>query len=241
MQKWTFLILIFFYGCGEDSIVIDDFDLGSEFLPILEEGAELLYQVDQKIYSNEGRDIIEESFFQREEAILSEMESDNEGSMRLDIFRSKNGAEPWSYHGAINYEVNNLQSIFTSLDNQRIVNLTFPIEVGKKWDGLAFIEDNISKTVNGYEMDYYEGWEFEILGVDETFGEYSNVLTVQMADYENAIQRRRVIEKYEYGVGLIYQEIQILDTQCIADCAGQEWSEKAHNGISIIKQLVSTK
>jgi hypothetical protein len=63
------------------------------------------------------------------------------------------------------------------------------------------------------------------------------VVTVQNADSENLIELRLAHEKYARGVGLVYRELWILDTQCIEDCIGMTWEQKAEKGF-ILKQTL---
>jgi len=239
MKKMLLLSIVFYWACTDASEQITEFDAGYGYLPVLEEGVTLLYEVDRVTYSNEGRDVIRESYFQREEVIVSEKNEDLSGEMRLDIFTSKNGGEPWTYEGAHSYDIDQLQSIHTNSEGERLINLTFPISENKTWDGLAFIGGNIQKNISGYMMNFYEGWESEIIRTSEPFGEYNDVITVSMADHENAIQRRKVTEYYAQDIGLLYQEMIILDTQCITECSDMAWEDKAHNGIIFNKRLIS--
>jgi hypothetical protein len=64
------------------------------------------------------------------------------------------------------------------------------------------------------------------------------VLTVREADSENLIELRRSRVKYAKGIGLVYRELWVLDTQCIEQCDGKPWEEKAEKGF-ILSQTIT--
>ena len=41
------------------------------------------------------------------------------------------------------------------------------------------------------------------------------------------------------NVGLIFKEMKILDTQCIIDCEGQPWEQKAEKGFILRMEIIS--
>jgi hypothetical protein len=67
--------------------------------------------------------------------------------------------------------------------------------------------------------------------------QFDKVAIVLLTDdgEENTIERRYALEKYARGVGLIYKEYEILDSQC-STCT-EPWSEKAEKGF-ILKQTL---
>jgi len=92
-------------------------------------------------------------------------------------------------------------------------------------------EENVSKgeaeEINGYMFD--------------------DVLTVQLADSDSEIEYRYGIEKYARGVGLVYRELWILDTQCKGCCNAPDgtipvectilpWEERADEGFIMIQK-----
>ena len=87
----------------------------------------------------------------------------------------------------------------------------------------------------------FKNWNYRLreFAVADTIGgmNYDEVMVIEQANNENSIELRRAQEKYAKGIGLVYRELYILDTQCIADCEGQTWEEKAEKGM-ILKQTL---
>ena len=79
-------------------------------------------------------------------------------------------------------------------------------------------------------------WTYEILsyGKAEKIGtkDYADVLTVQaQSDPKILTEKRYSLEKYAKGIGLIYREIKILDTQKLD--ATIAWEKKAQKGFIV--------
>ena len=74
---------------------------------------------------------------------------------------------------------------------------------------------------------------------------YTDAYVVRVANLENNIQLRYGTEVYAPEKGLIYQEIQVMDTQCAYCCNGDlafcntlPWVEKAEKGVILKKRLL---
>ena len=55
---------------------------------------------------------------------------------------------------------------------------------------------------------------------------------------ENVIELRFAKEQYAKNIGLIAKEYLILDTQCIEDCIGMTWEEKAEQGFILRMKMI---
>ena len=97
---------------------------------------------------------------------------------------------------------------------------------------------------------FLPSWQGSVLAQNETQSlegnTFENVLTVRQADLENLIELRRVEEWYAPNVGLIYRQLEILDTQCRNCCNGDtqqclnlQWNEKAEQGLIVVERLIS--
>ena len=235
MRTAAIVLLFFFASCSEDGLSDESFDIGYEYFPLLSEGSSYLYEVELITYNNKGTEVKSEAFFQREMVISSEAEG-LKGEYLSEIWTSRSGQEPWNFKENVRSEINNIQAI-SNEGGERIVKMSFPISIGKNWDGLAFLNDNQKYEINGETIELYKNWEFKILN----FGSYENyedVITIQQADSENEIEKRYSIEKYARGIGLVHKRQEILDTQCIAECQGQQWENKAEVGMILTKKLV---
>ncbi|MCC6724075.1 MAG: hypothetical protein IT258_06155, partial [Saprospiraceae bacterium] len=97
-------------------------------------------------------------------------------------------------------------------------------------------------TVAGESIEMFKGWDYRILQAGEaaSFGalQFDETATVEESDSENLIELRRSMSTYAKGIGLVYRELWILDTQCLENCVGQSWEEKAEKGF-ILKQTIT--
>ncbi|MEE9374202.1 MAG: hypothetical protein V3V00_14205 [Saprospiraceae bacterium] len=242
MYRFSLLVMLLsLFSCNQGIETENAFDLGYDYFPILSKGTVYTYSVAITIYGNEGKDIKNLSFFQREDIIESSKDERGRGFFRKDIFQSKTRKEPWLYIGSTSFEVNDLQVIENNLYDDRIINVSFPVAEKKQWDGLALIGDSKMKDINGEKIDFYSNWDFEIVEVGAPYDVYDDVITISQADHENALQKRNSVEIYAKGIGLVSKEQWILDTQCLDDCAGQNWEKKVHNGIILKMNLVELK
>jgi len=232
-----FLIIISLCSCSTESGVDTSLDSGYNYFPIHDIGTTYIYEVDRIFYNNQGKETEHLVTYERNVVIESTKDGDNLGSYREEIWESNTGQEPWLYKENMVSETNELQAICSKSGN-RIIKLTFPVAEGKSWDGLALMNDVTGQIINGESIDFYKDWDFKILGY-ENFEAYNDVLTVQQANHENAIEKRYSMEKYAMDIGLVYKEQQILDTQCLLECNDQNWEEKAHHGIILKKRLIS--
>lgn len=237
MRYFIFAFILSVMSCSSDGTDQSLLDEGYDYFPIIEKGTTYLYEVEQTLYTNDGNEILSEVFYQREETIESESLDRNQGSFRTEIWQSKTGSDPWKFIGNSSLELNPLQAVGQE-NNARIVSLSFPTSQGKEWDGLTLLGDVELINVGGESMDFYKNWSFKILDIGPV-DTYDDVVSIQQADHENAVERRYSIEKYAKNIGLIYKEQMILDTQCLTECEGMPWEEKAQKGIIMRKSLVS--
>lgn len=142
--------------------------------------------------------------------------------------------------------------------NLRSINLSFPVEMDKTWDGLVFLRRDTLipytyKNVNGEvtpkeSINQFKDWEefrYILVDVPQSFNglNFTETATILQVDKTDYIERRYSAEVYAKNVGLVYKEMQILDTQCsqypngILDCIDTPWIEKAERGY-ILKQTV---
>lgn len=143
-------------------------------------------------------------------------------------------------------------NIYRSEENVRYLKLALPPSINKTWDGNAEIPDDKSVSVAGENIEMFKNWDYRILSIGETEevnGQtYEDVLTLQLADSDSEIELRSGLEKYARGVGLIYRELRIMDTQCKRCCNAPDgeiplectllpWEDRADEGFILIQQI----
>lgn len=242
---FLFLSLILVLGlssCGDKQTIIDiPEDSSPEYFP-LEVGKFLIYAMDSIIYDvgNNGTLIDTVQFLLKEEVVDTFV--DNAGRVNYRIERSERANEdlPWLIKDVwVALQTDNTAERVE--ENFRFVKMVFPLKEGITWDGNQFVDKDYIVSIEGETLELFKGWESEVLAVDEEAMingmNFSAVTTISHADNENLIELRRLTERYARNVGLIHKEMQILDTQCIIECEGQDWATKAEKGF-ILKQTI---
>jgi len=230
---------LLFPACTDEA---DDFkvDFGFEYFP-LSVGKFIVFEVDSLIFNPTGPIRIDSSktFFKEE---IVDTLLDNEGNVlfKIERFERKTNSLPWQITKVMTASINDNKAIRTE-DNLRFIKMVFPVDDNKTWNGNVFFDPNIIINIAGETIEMFKGWSyrFDAVGVSEVIGDltFDDLTTLTLADNENLIELRRVTEKYAKGIGLVYRELWILDTQCIEQCAGQGWIEKAEKGF-VLKQKV---
>lgn len=237
----SFSLLPAFFVISCDKQVIEDFDInyGFDYYP-LEPGKYRVYAVDSVIYDpvNSGTFIDTISLMIKEEVIDTFYDSSHElnyvlrRSQRYDITAPWEETDTW-------YALRDSQKAVLTEENLRFVKLTFPVKQFNTWNGNSFIDPGLIVDIRGETIEMFKNWNYEVAEIldTETIGTYQfeNVAHIKQADDENLIEKRYAIEKYVRGVGLVFRELKILDTQNIDP--NLPWEVKAEKGF-ILHQLL---
>ncbi|MFK8005893.1 MAG: hypothetical protein AB8H03_05965 [Saprospiraceae bacterium] len=257
----AFIILSFtHFSCNENTVAENLIvKKGFDYYP-LEIGNYITYQLDSIVYRGQsGSDcnFIQDtaSHFLREEVI--DIFEDNSGVVNyiMERYISQHQNGPWQVADVWNIKKTETQ-VERVEENLRFIKAVFPVREGTGWNGNTFFQDTTT-VLGGETIDFYKHWsdqyEYESVDLPEEFNGimFDSVMTViQSEASENKINHRVSIEKYARGVGLIYKEMKILDTQCtmsklacggdssgLAYCNDIPWEEKAEKGL-ILRQVV---
>ncbi len=215
---------------------------GLDYFP-LEVGKQWIYEIDSTIYDPDGLNgtVYAVHGFLKEEITDTIHGIDGTVIYMLEQWFRPIDTLPWQFQKVVFLSLEKGQAIRTE-DNLRFIKLVFPLSKGKSWDGNIHFSPFIKVTVAGETLEMFKGWSYRVLSLDdaETIGDHTfeQVATIRNADEENLIELRRVIEKYARGVGLVAREMWILDTQCIEDCLGMEWEQKAEKGFILRQTLI---
>lgn len=244
MRRLSYVIFISSLYLSSCTNSIDDsfsVDFGYTYFP-LEAGKFLEYQVDSIIYDNLGLRVQTKSSLLREEFEGPTKDLEGNDVYRIHRFWKKIENDDWEQISNWTTYLNNDRAI-RSEENLRFIKMIFPLQEGLVWDGNAFFDDQTVIEVEGETIEVYKNWEYEVeeFVPTETIGSktYEDVALIRQADEESAVDRRYSIEKYAKGIGMIYKELKIYDTQCISQCAGQEWEEKVEQGFSLVQTLIN--
>jgi len=246
MNRYLLSILILIYiGCSTDPT-----DLGQEiqgaqqspYMP-LSIGHTLDYQVMEIIYRSEGLIIDTLAFQLREEVSSTFVNTQGNLIYNIDRFTRSGPSEDWSYIQTWQSTIRDQQIIRTE-ENLSFIKLRLPIRANDTWDGNALFDSNITIEIGNEDIDYFKNWSSQLIstgGQVEVDGEvYDDALVVSLADHENRLELRNVQEIYARDLGLVYKEIQILDTQCFDNCDNVPWPDKADRGHIYIQTLLKS-
>ncbi len=245
MQLYKFILLGFVLTCMTFACKTEEdkysTDLDHDYMA-LEVGKYIIYEVDSTIFDPTGDSLIAYSttFFKEE---IVDTIHDNNGLplYKTERYKRKLVSDPWQVTKVFTQAIDGTQGIVTE-DNLRFIKMAFPIRVNNSWNGLVHFNPSLIVTVAGESIQMFKGWNYRILSVDEpeTVGDFQleNVMTLREADDENLIEKRFSHEKYARGIGLVFRERWILDTQCIEGCEGMTWEEKAEKGFIMRQTMI---
>lgn len=247
-MRYTFFILfalLCLTSCKDEQTLEDpNIDYGYDYFPLVI-GAELTYRVDSIIYDpNESTVTTLNNTVYIKEVVLDTFQDEvGRLSFRIERYEKPKLDTTWT-----------LTDIWSALkttrqaerfeENLRFIKMVFPVDDGDLWNGIAHLDPTATYPIAGEQVEVFKSWSSEVIDADqiEQVGDFAfdQVTTIQLADEENLLERRYGIEKYAEGVGLVFQEIQIYDTQK-TDAAEALWEEKAEKGFRMIKTLIDYK
>ena len=236
---FLFLCTLCIISCDTDEVTMAG-PFAEEYSPI-EVGKFLEYAVDTTFFDNDGESITSTSSFVREQ-IINKIDSIGQSPVFIIERAWKN--EPNAEYKAIElWKVRfDKGDLIRTERNLEFLSIESPIVKDQIWDGVLFDKMTIVEF-QGETLEMFKAWEFKVLDINiaEQVGtfEFDDLLIVQQADDENHIERRFSVEKYQKNLGLVHKEQIILDTQCVQECEGQTWMEKAHEGIIMEMTLVN--
>jgi hypothetical protein len=220
-------------------------DLAKEYYP-LQIGKTLVYDIDTILFDPESATKVKIDTFRwqvREVFVDTFRDITKQLTYRIERSERRRGSsEPFE-----------IKKIFTTAlaDNGVLKtedNLTFikmPRYFGEKttWDGNVYCDQSLIIEVAGERMGLFsKKWNYEVLTVAkaEKIGtkDFTNVLTTRaQSDTRIFTEKRYNLEKYAKGVGLIYKEQHVLDSQnpdlTIA------WEKRAYRGYIVKQTIVS--
>ena len=245
--QYFFILLFctfFFFTCTENTKTEDfNVEFGFEYFP-LEVGKYQTYAVDSVLYDI-GPDasiiVTNSRTFVKHE--ISDTITDNLGRTGFIVERFERA------HDSLDWVIKDVWTAFRTEseaewieENLRFIKMVFPVKDGISWNGNRFIDETTIVPIAGESVEVFKSWSYEVLESDIAmdYGNYffDNVAIISQADSENLIELRESTEHYAKDVGLIFREMRILDTQCISECEGQSWEEKAEKGFILRQKII---
>jgi len=199
---------------GED---LSELSLGYNFYP-LEVGKYILYNVDSIYWDDFLKAEIHHRSQMRYECVDSFLNGEGEVSYVINVTERETPTSPFVPSDVIHATISN-NRLITTQSNLDIIQLTFPIENGKTWNGLAMLplEEHATSFPERFQDPEYV---FEYSNFDEEYDPgnqyYKHTVTVNHIDQElnnpeedstAYAYKNYSKEVYAYNVGLIYREI----------------------------------
>lgn len=240
---WTLLsVAIITISCNEKEELISAYEESSEYFPTTI-GHANEYLVTEITYLDNGQKIDTLKYFLKDEFVSSYFDNQGQEFHIIDRYKRFQNNSEWQYDQSQRATIFDNQAIISEGALQ-FVKLQLPVNTGREWNGNQYFDDNIMVNIAGQTIAYYKNWQSKYLAFDPSMDisgrRYSDVLTVQIADHENKLEKRFGQELYAAGIGLIYKELIILDTQCFDDCPSIRWEEKAQKGQIFIQQYINS-
>lgn len=244
MKYWLFILsclCIVFVSCDET----DDFELDTKeaYFP-LEIGKYITYSVDSIRYgaaSGGGTNIDTSTFEWREMVVDTFRDGENRLVYEVERMRRDNPNQDW--------QIVNVLSITKTADriewvenNRRFVKMFFPLKLEDTSNVFQYFDEFELVSIGGEVIEAFKAWEYIVdeLDVPSSVNSFSfdSTSTISYANSENVIELRIAREQYAKNIGLIAKEYMILDTQCITDCIGMTWEEKAEQGFVLRMKMI---
>ncbi len=244
------ILLLCFSSCNKNKIEEPNLDFGYDYFP-LDIGNTWVYTADSIIFDPIafGTKIDTIQFLIRE--TITDTFRSNSGQLVYRVKYEEQGKDRnWQVKFIYSAQMEPTRAIRTE-NNLSFIKIVFPLELGRSWNGNAFIDEQKIIKVAGEPISMFKGWEnysfleqFEKIDVNGQ--SFDDVFKVEMANSENLVEFRKANEYYAKGIGLVFQELIILDTQCqvccnkdLVICNGISWEEKAERGFIFRKTLIS--
>lgn len=204
---WFITILLVFSSC-ETKVEEIPTDFGFDYQP-LEIGLFWIYEVDQTTYFGEN-DSEDEQFFYRD--LVRTFYLNEEGEQVFIINRAKS-TDNSNWTTQLEYTLLRRDfKLLRTIENQTLVSLVFPPELGKIWDGNIYLNQNEDE----FEIDFVGN---NMLGD----ANLNNILRVNQEDSDDEITYRDIrYEVFEKGVGIIEKYEEVLTYCSRNDCLGDK-------------------
>jgi hypothetical protein len=241
MARWRHIMAVFavffLISCASKSETETLPNRGKDYYP-LSVGNTALFDLDSVIYDPLPASIQIDTYRWQAREVLSDTLRSKTGTLVFVVDRSIKARTSVDWTPRETFAAS-LTADHALLSENNLTYIKFPMffDVGTNWDGNLFNDVSTRLEVAGEILEpFSKKWTFEVLsyGKAEKIGtkDYTDVLTVQaQSDPKILTEKRYSLEKYARGIGLVYREIKILDTQKLD--ASIAWEKKAQKGFIV--------
>lgn len=250
LTGWGVLTLLLLSTCAKPATETVDLNYGYDYYP-LAVGRSWTYEVDSILYREGRGEVVADSTRTLVREVVTDSLPDNTGQVLYTIerYERRRTEDPWTIR-AVWTASRSGQQAFRTEDNLRFIKLVFPVRAGREWNGNAYLPVGLTFPLGSRQVEVFKEWRSSLseVGRPAKVGDlrFDDVATVELADFETAIELRRAVEQYARGVGLVYREWMIFDTQCTFCCSGDigaacqaiPWRERVENGLLLRQRLI---
>ena len=226
MRAIAFLLLpcLLFFSCKKETEVLQA-EVPSDYLPTLT-GKYISYRLDSTLFTNFGAGSVVRSYQEKDQVDVQI--NDNLGRPAYRVFRfirDTAGRNAWQPSGS--YFVTAVNNTVEVVENNlRFLKLAGPVTAGRTWKGNQFLPDEPYMNLFDFGNDnFMNSWNYNYTETDATVNingkPYTHVATVDQVNESINIPAtvdalgtlNRSVEKYAKGLGLIYQELTMVEYQ----------------------------
>ncbi len=207
LPVWFFMIVLIFASC-ETEVEEVPTDFGFDYQP-LEIGLFWIYDVDQTTYFGEN-DSEDEQFFYRDLVRTFYLNGARE---QVFVINRAKSTDKINWTTQVEYTLLRREfRLLRTTENQTLVNLVFPPDLGKIWDG------------NIYRNQKEDEFEIDSVGNKIAGGGSSDtIVRVNQEDSDDQITYRDIrYEVFEKGVGMIEKYDEVITYCSRNDCLGKK-------------------
>ncbi len=239
-----FVLSLFISSCGKNETDTLP-DLAKDYYP-LQIGKTLIYDIDTVVFDPQpGNKVQIDTYRWQIKEVFIDTFRDITGLLTYKIERSerpRGSTAKFDVKKIFTAALSGNEALRTE-DNLKFIK--FPRFLGERttWDGNVYCDQSLIIEVAGERMGLFsKKWNYEVLslGKAEKIGtkDFNDVLTVRaQSDTRILTEKRYNLEKYAKGIGLVYKEQHILDTQKLD--ATIAWEKKAERGYIVKQTIVS--
>ncbi|MFK7807308.1 MAG: hypothetical protein AB8F74_05830 [Saprospiraceae bacterium] len=238
----SFMVVLLAFSCKDEQTLEDfEIDFGYDYFP-LEIGSDITYKVDSIIYdpNESGVDILNNTVYIREMVVDTFRDEIGRLSHRIERFERPNVDTTWALTDVWS-AVRTAEKAERFEENLRFIKMVFPVDDGDLWNGTTHLDPTVTYPVAGEQIEIFKSWRSEVISADEQepIGDFifDQVTTIEIANEENLLEKRFGIEKYAEGIGLVYKELEVYNTQQI-ESEETPWEEKTERGFRVVMTVV---
>ena len=235
---------LFVASCGKNETETLP-DLAKDYFP-LQIGKTLVYDIDTIQYDPQpGNTVKIDTFRWQVREVFIDTFKDITGVLSYKIERSerrRGDTVPFEIKKIFTVALSETEALRTE-DNLKFIKIPRYFSEKTVWDGNVYCDQSLIIEVAGERMGLFsKKWNYEVVsfGKAEKIGtkDFTDILTVlAQSDTRILTEKRYNLEKYAKGIGLVYKEQHILDTQKLD--ATIAWEKKATTGY-IVKQTITS-